>query len=227
MTYLYLLLLPVIVLNLIRLAYTTEFVAKVITKLAPWRLRGRPRAIRCTRRKRYKIPVRKQNKSKNLHGETMRTYLFPALFTAFKVGCRVESFLRQCSGPVCSHLAFQSEQTPTTLPVQFDSDSFLIGVDSHASRCMVNDTHLFENLRLNKNNGQVNRIADGLAIKGERTFKFDITDNDGKRHTIKIKNSLYVPKMRGASCRPNIGRKRQRKGKHGWNSRGNFRTIVF
>ena len=118
LTYLYPLLLPVIVLNLIHLAYPTEFVAKVISKLAPWRLRRRPCAIRRTRVKRYKIPVRKlQNKSENLRGATMRTYLFPALFTAFKVGCRVESFLRQFSGPLCSHLAFQSKQTPTTLPV--------------------------------------------------------------------------------------------------------------
>ena len=94
LTYLYTLLLPVIVLNLIYLTYPTKFVAKVITKLAPWRLRGRPHAIRRTRVKRYKIPERKlQNKNKYLRGATMRTYLFPALFTAFKVGCCVEAFL--------------------------------------------------------------------------------------------------------------------------------------
>ncbi len=199
LTYLYLLLLPVIVLNLIRLTYPAKFVAKVITKLAPWCLRGRPCAICRTRVKRYKIPEQKlQNKGKNLRGATMRTYLFPALFTAFKIGCRVESFLQQFSGPLRSHLAFQSKQTPTILPVRFDSDSFLIGVDSHASRCMVNNTHLFEDLCLNENNEQVSGIADGLAIEGEGTFKFDVTDDNGKRHTIKIKikNSLYVPKMR-------------------------------
>jgi hypothetical protein len=61
---------------------------------------------------------------------------------------------------------------------------------------MVNNIHLFEDLRLNKNNGQVDRIADGLAITGKGTFKFDITNNDGKKDTIRIKNSLYVPKMR-------------------------------
>ncbi len=56
LTYLYVLLLPVIVPNLIYLAYPTNIVAKVITKSAPWRLRGKPRAIRHTRVKRYKIP---------------------------------------------------------------------------------------------------------------------------------------------------------------------------
>jgi hypothetical protein len=92
---------------------------------------------------------------------------------------------------------------------------------------MVNDTHLFEDLCLNKNNGQVSGIAEGLAIKGEGIFKFDITDNDGKRHTIKIKNSLYVPKMRRCLLSPHIGRKRQRMGKHGWNLRENFHKIAY
>ena len=67
---------------------------------------------------------------------------------------------------------------------------------------MVNDNHLFKDLRLNENNGQVNGITDGLAIEGEGTFKFDITDNDGKRHTIRIKNSFYVPKMRRCLLSP-------------------------
>jgi hypothetical protein len=67
---------------------------------------------------------------------------------------------------------------------------------------MVNDTHLFEDLRLNGNNGHVSGIVDGLAIKGKGTFKFDITDDDGKRHTLKIKNSLFVPKMRRCLLSP-------------------------
>ena len=134
LTYLYILLLPVIVLNLIYLAYPTKIVAKVITKSAPWRLQGTPCTIFRTRVKRYKIPEQKlQTKNKKPCGATMRTYLFPALFTAFKVGCRVEAFLRQYSGSPYSHMAFQTKLAlqPTSLPVRFDSDSFLIG-NSHA-----------------------------------------------------------------------------------------------
>jgi hypothetical protein len=67
---------------------------------------------------------------------------------------------------------------------------------------MASDTHLFEDLRLNKNNGQVSGIADGLAIEGKGTFKFDITDNNGKKHVIRIKNSFYVPKMRRCLLSP-------------------------
>jgi hypothetical protein len=131
----------------------------------------------------------------------MQTYLFLALFTAYKVGCRVEAFLQHFSGPPTwdhSHLAFQSEATlqSASSPVRFNSDSYPIGVDSHALRCIANKAHLFEDLRLNKDKGQVNGISDGLEVAGKGTFKFLIKDDEGKQHTICIKNSLYVPDMR-------------------------------
>ncbi len=119
----------------------------------------------------------------------MQTYLLLALFTAYKVGCRVEAFLRPFSGPptwVHSHLVFQSEATLQSASslVRLDSDFYPIGVDSHASRCMVNKAHLFEDLRLNKDKGQVDGISNGLEIAGEGTFKFNIKDDEGKQHTI-------------------------------------------
>ena len=88
----------------------------------------------------------------------MQTYLFPVLFTTYKVGCQVEAFLRRLSSPptwVHSHLAFQSEAMLQCVssPVRFDSDSYPIGVDSHASKCMATKVHLFEDLRLNKAKG--------------------------------------------------------------------------
>jgi hypothetical protein len=64
-------------------------------------------------------------------------------------------------------------------PVRFDSDSYLINVDNHASKCMANVPHLFEDLRPD-NKGQVDGINSGLDIAGQETFKFNITDNDGK-----------------------------------------------
>jgi hypothetical protein len=56
--------------------------------------------------------------------------------------------------------------------------------------------HLFENLHLNKNNGRVDGITSGLDIAGQGTFKFTVTDDNGKAHTIKISNSLYVPNLK-------------------------------
>ena len=75
-------------------------------------------------------------------------------------------------------------------PVRFDSNSYPIGVNSHASKWMANKPHLFKDLRLNKDNGQVYGLSNGLAIEGEGTFKFPITNNDGNTHTIKIPKSL-------------------------------------
>jgi hypothetical protein len=56
---------------------------------------------------------------------------------------------------------------------------------------MVNSPHLFEDLKLSDSEGEVDGIREGLAIKGTGTFKFVLTDNDGKAHIICIKNSLY------------------------------------
>ena len=81
------------------------------------------------------------------------------------------------------------------LPVRFDSDSYPIGVDCHASRCMANSPHLFEDLKLIKM-GAVEGIKQGLEIKGIGTFKFKIEDDDGRTHEVKIKNSLYLPELR-------------------------------
>jgi hypothetical protein len=183
------------------LAYPTKTLAKALVKSAPWRLQGKPRTIRRTRIKRYKIPVRDHQAKNKTSGATIRTYLFPALFAAYKVGCRVEIFLQSFSGPPTwdhSHLAFQSEATLQSASplVRFDSDSYPIGVNSHASRCMANKAHLFEDLRLNKDKGQVDGISDGLEIASKDTFKFNIKDNGGRQHTIRITNSLYVPDMR-------------------------------
>jgi hypothetical protein len=207
LTYLFFNILPIFIIILHHLAYPTKTLAMAITKSAPWHLWGKPRTIQCTRIKRYKIPVRNHQAKNKTSGATIQTYLFLALFAAYKVGCCINVFLQCFSGPSTwthSHLAFQSKATlqPTSPPVRFNSDSYPIGVNSHASKCMANKAHLFEDLRLNKDKRQVDGISDGLEIAGEGTFKFNIKDNEDKQHTIKIKNSLYVPKMRRCLLSP-------------------------
>jgi hypothetical protein len=61
---------------------------------------------------------------------------------------------------------------------------------------MANAPHLFENLHLTNNAGEVNGIGEGLAIKGKGTFKFLLKDDNGKTHTIKIPNSLFLPGLK-------------------------------
>jgi hypothetical protein len=85
--------------------------------------------------------------------------------------------------------------------VRFDSDSFPIGVDNHALYCYVNSSHWLDNLVLS-DEGSVDGITDGLPIKGKGTFKFTIRDDNGRRHNIRILESLYVPGMKKCLLSP-------------------------
>ncbi len=67
---------------------------------------------------------------------------------------------------------------------------------------MANSPHLFEDLRLDNDKGQVDGINSGLDIAGQGTFKFNITDDDGKLHAIKIPNSLYIPNLKRCLLSP-------------------------
>jgi hypothetical protein len=63
----------------------------------------------------------------------------------------------------------------------------------------------FDDLHLNSNIGKVDRISDGLEIKGKDTFKFNIADNKGKAIQskypivftyLKLKMCLLLPQHR-------------------------------
>ncbi len=82
-----------------------------------------------------------------------------------------------------------------TRAVHFDSDSYPIGIDTHALCCMVKAPHFFEDPKLG-DVGEVEGIKSGLDIKGTGTFKFKIKDNNGMMHEIKILNSLYVSELK-------------------------------
>ena len=78
----------------------------------------------------------------------------------------------------------------------FDSDSFLIQVDSGASRSISNCKAHFESLEPidpkdpHKISGPTGEES---PIKGKGTLKWKIEDDDGAVHTIRLKDSLYVP----------------------------------
>jgi hypothetical protein len=165
--------------------------------------RSRPVPKRLRRRKKPSVIFRIQEERNR--ATSYRTYLFPLAVSLFKVGCRVEYYLR------CWRLreiqALNSvREPPVTLQalssaidcaraVQFDSDSYPIGVDCRASRCMANSPHLFEDLKLTKM-GEVEGIKQGLDIRGIGTFKFKIDNDNGKMHKIKVPNTLNVPDLR-------------------------------
>jgi len=53
----------------------------------------------------------------------------------------------------------------------------------------------FEDLILNTGQS-VQGVEGGLAIKGHGTFKFNIKDDKGTVHSIKIADSMYVPDLK-------------------------------
>ena len=124
-----------------------------------------------------------QSNSKHIKQKLpVASYLVQAFFTTFKVGCCVENkfchFL--CPFPRASRFLALQGAFLDNPAVQFDSDSFSIGIDNHASGYMANAPHLFEDLHLINNAGEVNGIGDGLAIKGKGMFVFSLKDDNGK-----------------------------------------------
>ena len=156
----------------------------------------------CTRDKKHVVRVRQHVQRYNKRAQ-WHTYLFSALWLAFRVGCCVEAVIR--SALKCFHsfrwprramrVALQANDARAN-DIRFDSDSFAVGVDNHASRCMGNDKRLFENLVLARSLQRVGGISKGLSIKGKGTLVLTINDDNGKPHRIKIPNSLYLPELR-------------------------------
>ena len=74
----------------------------------------------------------------------------------------------------------------------FDSDSQIIGVDNHASRCMPNKRSDFITEIKPAKNNKVRGAGGNLQIKGIGTLRWRIQDDEGKHHEIYIKNALYI-----------------------------------
>jgi hypothetical protein len=133
----------------------------------------------------------------------MLTYLLPLALITFKVGCCVEHSLRRLRAALTMHQCMPKNfafAASTTLPYQvprirFDTNSFVIGVDTFASITLGNHPDQFEDLKMH-NNTEVEGIQGGLGIKGTGTFKFHIKDDEGGVHLIKIPNSKFVPDLK-------------------------------
>ncbi len=137
------------------------------------------------------------------------THLSPFLWKAYQVGCCVEVVLRTVMTWLHAlrhpgqliflgrSLALQANRPCHALAgARFNTDSFAVGVDNHASRCMGNDKRLFKNLILARTAQHVGRISKGLAIEGKGMLVLDVNNDTGKPHCIKIPNSLYLPGLR-------------------------------
>jgi len=175
---------PLLIYHLVHLVLPEDpmsfrFLAKTIVQTSAWGLRGHPRDARSKRFKCFKKP-KKIMVSEAIQDKTIKqtitkklpSYLVPALVVAFKVGCCIEIKLRRFLCPIQRapwFLALQGAFLDDPA-VQFDLDSFSIGIDNHASRCMANAPHLFEDLHLINNAGEVNGIGEGSRSQAVPTY---------------------------------------------------------
>ncbi len=163
--YLYFFIMPYLLKFLCQAAYPTEprlqkktYHAFVQGSSWHWPLQGRqthsiPKRL-CGKKKpimRFWTKVESNSKSK------LQTYLFPIAVSIFKVGCHIKGWVREILTS-CHPRELPSITRPTyttlssaighILAIWLNSNSYPIGIDTHASRCMVNAPHLSEDLKL-------------------------------------------------------------------------------
>ena len=160
-------------------------------------------------RKHYPPPrkkkVRPRSKREDATPPRPRLTVFAVGWFLYIMSCRVEMFCHRAAFMMTGHsralrryqaYAAHVDARPGATTVRFDSDSYPIGVDGHASCCMGNHPDQFEDLQLTTDGKSVSGIGSGVVIKGMGTFKFNIEDDTGQVHTIRIPNSLYVPSLK-------------------------------
>jgi hypothetical protein len=129
------------------------------------------------------------------------------LFKIFKTFAFIKILVRRAlvvltPRVLASYIAYRASALHDAAEARFDSDSFKIGIDNHASRTMSPNKDHFEDLTLYNTTTTVGGIGSGLSIKGVGTFVFKIEDDDGGVHRIKIPNSLYVPGLKTVLLSP-------------------------
>ena len=88
---------------------------------------------------------------------------------------------------------------PSSKVVRFDSDSFPIGIDTQASRCISYNMAHFEDLHLDDVDSSSScEGLDGTSVRihGYGTLVFSIQDDQGRSHVIRVPNSLFIPKAK-------------------------------
>ena len=76
---------------------------------------------------------------------------------------------------------------------RFDTDSFVLGFDNHASACISNDRQHFKDMREWK--GSNLKGVGQTPIKGIGTLCWVLEDDNGRKVKLFIKDSLYVPTL--------------------------------
>ena len=76
--------------------------------------------------------------------------------------------------------------------IRYDTDSYTIGIDNHASKCIDNDdSHFISNITPTPNN-ILSEAGENVIVREEDTIKWDNSDDEEKEHETIIHGCLYV-----------------------------------
>ena len=81
------------------------------------------------------------------------------------------------------------------LAARFDSNSFVIRVNNHASKCMSNRRQHFVGPIQPLPNKRVQGVGGLLQVKGRGTIRWRIEDDGGRIHNVLIHGALYIPDL--------------------------------
>ena len=101
---------------------------------------------------------------------------------------------KQCLAYPSSIAASPDQFKEPTMLQKWDSDSFVIGIDNHASRCMDPNIKHFTDI-LKCGNKVTKGIASGLPIIAYGTVHWNIEDDHGVVHHMTIPNSACVARL--------------------------------
>lgn len=91
------------------------------------------------------------------------------------------------------HAYFKVTTDSTNPKVGFDTDSYSTVVDNHASRCISNMIEHFITDLAPTSNTILLRTGGNLEVKRMGRLQWKVEDDNGKVHTLTIKDCLYVP----------------------------------
>ena len=85
------------------------------------------------------------------------------------------------------------DQHSQPVATRFDSNSFVIGINNHASKYMSNRKYHLVGPIQPLPNQRVQGVGGLLQFKGRGTVRWRIEENGGRIHNILAHGSLYIP----------------------------------
>ena len=88
-----------------------------------------------------------------------------------------------------TYVVSSTENKHQDIKFKHDSDSFEIGIDNHASKCIEKDENNFITQITPTSNTILRGAGENLKVRGFKTVRWNITYDNGQEHNISIKGA--------------------------------------